>query len=59
MAKQLTENQHYLLHQRWPDDCCLCKTETENSTLKQELNELKQKYNKLLEQFKLLEVKDA
>ena len=37
-AKTPYINQHSILHQYWPDDCCLCKKEEEIAELKAKLN---------------------
>ena len=40
MAKQITENQHLILHQQWPNDCCLCKSENMTNKLKQDVRNI-------------------
>ena len=38
-AKQTLPEQHLLLEQRWPGDCCLCHHEAENAALRTQLEE--------------------
>ena len=40
-------NQHYLLHYYYPNDCCLCKSETLNQELKQQLEDSQSIYDDL------------
>ena len=37
--KQTLPDQHLLLEQRWPSDCCLCHHEAENAALRAQLEE--------------------
>ena len=39
-AKQGPLNQHNVLHQHFPGDCCLCRTESEIATLKTKCEDL-------------------
>ena len=36
-AKALTENQHLILHEYWPNNCCLCSKNDEIDALKQQI----------------------
>ena len=38
-AKQTLPEQHLLLEQRWPGDCCLCHHEAENAALRTQLEQ--------------------
>ncbi|KKK56748.1 hypothetical protein LCGC14_3061450, partial [marine sediment metagenome] len=38
-AKQTLSEQHLLLEQRWPSDCCLCHHEAKNAALRAQLEE--------------------
>ena len=42
-TKALTADQHQPLHQRWPDNCCLCAAETRIKDLERERDEAVEK----------------
>jgi hypothetical protein len=41
MALKQHGEQHAPLHERWPHDCCLCRTENEAKTLRKLLDDLR------------------
>ena len=41
-AKALLENQHLILHQTWPDNCCLCEGDERVRILEEEIRKLKE-----------------
>ena len=56
MSTKQGYDQHHILHQHFPGDCCLCKAETKIHHLetelflaKKEIHELKSKYEKKME----------
>lgn len=46
-AKALTANQHLILHDYWPNNCCLCNRELEITALKLKVEELEKKLEAL------------
>uniref|UniRef100_A0A6M3LD01 Uncharacterized protein n=1 Tax=viral metagenome TaxID=1070528 RepID=A0A6M3LD01_9ZZZZ len=46
-TKALNVNQHHILHELYPDDCCLCKAENEIDQLKAENARLKDRVAEL------------
>jgi len=43
MAKTDSIDQHQALHGLWPNNCCLCRLETENDTLRKRLEAAEKK----------------
>ena len=46
-TKALNVNQHHILHELYPDDCCLCKSENKVEQLKAENAKLKDRVKEL------------
>jgi len=42
-AKTTTPEQHKLLHQYWPNDCCLCTHEAKVKELEEKVKELEKR----------------
>ncbi len=56
MSTKIGYEQHNVLHQHFPNDCCLCRTESEIRQLKEENSKLNSVLSKLPDKDELYEI---